>query len=324
MNTQPKISVLVPCYNVERYIRQCMDSIVNQTLKDLEIICLNDGSTDNTPEILARYAENDSRIILINKPNSGYGATMNIGLKEAKGKYISIIESDDYIEPNMLETLYDKAEENMLDLTRCLYIERNEITGRDTIVNDSPHLYEVNKVFRPIEQQKIFFIAPSIWAGLYNRDFLTKNKICFLETPGASYQDTSFAFKTYASAERVMIVPEVLHNYRINSNSSVNSPSKIYFVCDEEAEIRKFAQDRKLYEGLKEVLAMRSFGSYKWNYNRLGSRKLRKLFATRWAEELRNMFDNGEITRRFFSKSRIFRLRILSWCPALYSIRRKF
>ena len=135
MNRTPKISVLVPCYNVERYLRQCLDSISAQTFNDMEILCLNDGSTDGTPAIIQEYADKDDRFILINKPNSGYGATMNVGLNTAKGKYIAIVESDDYIEPTMMEVLYNAVEENQLDLARCFYTVRDEVKGVDYVVD---------------------------------------------------------------------------------------------------------------------------------------------------------------------------------------------
>lgn len=322
MNSTPKISILVPCYNVEKYLHQCIDSILEQTFTDMEILCLNDGSTDSTPDILKEYAEKDDRIIVVNKPNSGYGATMNIGLKMAKGKYIGIVESDDYIEKEMFGTLYDRAEKDSLDITRCLYIERNMTNGRNHVVT---HQFssKYDKVLNPKELQEIFFIQPSIWVGLYRRDFLERNGIRFLETPGASFQDTSFAFKVYACAERVEFIPKVLHNYRINESSSVTSPSKVFFVCDEEAEIRRFAAERGLSDLLKEAMAFRAFGSYKWNYNRLGPMKLKRMFMKRWSEEAKEMFRNGEVTRRYFSKNRIFRLRLIAYCPWIYYFIRK-
>ena len=131
MNDKPVISVLVPCYNVEKYLHQCIDSIIGQTYTDLEIICLNDGSTDSTLDILKEYQIRDKRIVVVDKPNSGYGATMNIGLRMAKGKYIGIVESDDYIEPEMYEILCKEAEKENLDITKCSYIERNEVTHKD-------------------------------------------------------------------------------------------------------------------------------------------------------------------------------------------------
>ena len=103
----PKVSIIVPTYNVENYLRECMDSIVGQTLKDIEIICINDGSTDGSLEILKNYAAKDPRIIIVDKKNEGYGVGMNIGLERASGEYIGIVEPDDFVPDNMYEDLYN-------------------------------------------------------------------------------------------------------------------------------------------------------------------------------------------------------------------------
>lgn len=325
MSKQPAISILVPCYNVEKYLRECLDSILNQTFTDFEALCINDGSTDSTLNILKEYAQKDERFKIIDKPNSGYGASMNKGLDAATGKYVGIVESDDYIEPQMFELLYKEAEEHSLDLVRCLYREFNDIKGTMKVIDHSDiKLYEFGMVFTPRVQQHIFFISPSIWAGMYNREFLNSNNIRFLETPGASYQDTAFAFKIYATAERAKVIPDVLHNYRINENSSVNSPGKLFFVCNEEEEIRRYAAERNLQEDLKEIMAMRCFGSYRWNYDRLGTLPLKRQFMKRWSKELRQMFENKEMTGRFLSRNRRFRLWLAAYCPWVYHFVKKF
>ena len=110
--TSPKISILVPICNVEKYLDECLVSLTNQTMKDIEIICLDDGSTDNSLSIIKRYAKNDTRIVIISKENSGYGDTMNLGIKKARGKYIGIVESDDFAEQDMFQKLYNIAQEN--------------------------------------------------------------------------------------------------------------------------------------------------------------------------------------------------------------------
>ncbi len=102
----PKVSVIVPVYNGEKYLKECLDSILSQTLSDIEIICVNDGSTDGSYDILENYKLKDSRIKIINKPNTGYGNSMNVGIQESQGEFIGIVESDDYVEPNMYELLY--------------------------------------------------------------------------------------------------------------------------------------------------------------------------------------------------------------------------
>ena len=319
---RPKISILVPCCNVEKYLRQCLDSIISQTYTNLEIICLNDGSTDSTLSILKEYEEADSRIRVVDKQNTGYGATMNIGLGMAKGKYIGIVESDDYIEPSMYEILCREAEKENLDIVRCRFTERNEVTHKDRVETFS-YVKDGGKVFRPTDIPSSLLIKPSIWAGLYNREFLERNGIMFLETPGASYQDKSFSFKSLAMADRVKFLPDVLHNYRINASSSVSSPGKVFCICDEEAEIRRYMKEHGRYEELKGVIALGTFSSYKWNYNRLDPIKLKRAFMKRWSEEARQMFMEKAVTRKNFSKNRIFRLRIIAFCPFLYHFIKK-
>ena len=119
----PKISILVPIYNVEKYLRECLESILAQTLKDTEIICINDGSTDSSPEILEEYRKKDSRIKIINKSNSGYGASMNMGFQFATADYIGIVESDDFVKPEMFEELYLIAQKNNADIVKSDYYD---------------------------------------------------------------------------------------------------------------------------------------------------------------------------------------------------------
>ncbi|MCM1338279.1 MAG: glycosyltransferase, partial [Muribaculaceae bacterium] len=116
-----KISVIVPVYNVEKYLSQCLESILSQSLQEIEIICINDGSTDSSYQILEKYKTLDERIIIIDKTNSGYGSACNIGLKLARGEYICIVESDDFIASNMLEDMYKLAANNLADIAKSAY-----------------------------------------------------------------------------------------------------------------------------------------------------------------------------------------------------------
>ena len=118
MENNIKVSVVIPIYNVEKYLRQCLDSVVNQTLKEIEIICVNDGSTDSSPAIINEYAAKDPRIVVIDKANSGYGHSMNCGFDLARGEYIGIVESDDYADPDMFEKLYECAAADGLDVVK--------------------------------------------------------------------------------------------------------------------------------------------------------------------------------------------------------------
>ena len=115
----PKVSVIVPTYNVEMYLDQCMESLQRQTLKDIEIVCVNDGSKDSSLEIMKRNAANDPRIVIIDKENGGYGKAMNVGLDRATGEDIGILEPDDYVPLNMYEDLYQAAKEHDLDFVKA-------------------------------------------------------------------------------------------------------------------------------------------------------------------------------------------------------------
>ena len=118
-----KVSVIVPVYNVQDYLRECLDSIVNQTLKDIEIICVNDGSTDKSLSILEEYAKGDNRFIILSKSNSGYGHTINTGMSKAKGEYVIIVESDDIAFPDMLEKMCNAADNKKADIVRANYYD---------------------------------------------------------------------------------------------------------------------------------------------------------------------------------------------------------
>ena len=130
---KPKVSILVPCYNVEKYLKQCLDSIVNQTLKDIEIIVINDGSTDSTLNIIKSYAKQDKRIKIIDKENEGYGKSMNQGLDAATGKYIGIVESDDWADTDMFEKLVKIADENNVDVAKGNYYKYTTTNGEKNI-----------------------------------------------------------------------------------------------------------------------------------------------------------------------------------------------
>ncbi|MDR1216083.1 MAG: glycosyltransferase [Treponema sp.] len=269
----PKISIIIPVYNVEKYLRQCLDSVVSQTLRELEIIIVNDGSTDGCMDIITEYAAKDERIRVIDKPNGGYGQTMNVGMATAHGEYIGIVEADDFVEAEMFETLYNAAEENNADVAKSNFWfywndpERNKL-----------HKYfsqeEDGKVITPriYEGDSFFHRKPSIWSAIYKREFLTNNKITFLETPGASFQDTSFTFKVYTMADRVVCLYEAFLHYRQdNEASSVNNlDKKIYCVLDEYDEIEHFLRtDRRKWK----LAALESAAFYDtciWNYEHLG------------------------------------------------------
>lgn len=317
---RPAISVLIPIYNVERYLRQCLDSLRDQTFSDFEAICLNDGSTDRSSAIAHEYAAQDKRFRVIDKPNSGYGATMNVGLDEARGAHIAVLESDDFFYPDALEVLHAAA----------LAHDAQAVKGNFTFYWTEGNRDELHRMVEPDmcgravdtrEDTRIFYQKPSIWSGLYRRDFLAANDIRFLETPGASYQDTSFAFKVWASAARATFVENPIVHYRQdNESSSVNSKGKVFCVCEEYAEINRWLDahaDEAHEDGLRLMAQISQYNAYLWNLDRLAP-EFKLEFLTRMGDEFRAYEANGTLRMHEWNGWRALNLRMLMDDPEKY------
>jgi len=298
----PKISVIVPVYNVEKYLKKCLDSIIEQTLQDIEIICVNDGSTDGSSQILDNYAQQDIRIKVIHKKNTGYGNSMNRGIDMAIGEFIGIVESDDFAAANMFEDLYNIAHDNDAEVVKSNFYE---VSSEGTEFLEALKKCDYNEAFCPIHNREVFYAPPSIWAGIYKREYLKKNKIEFTETPGASYQDTSFIFKVWACAQKVIMTEKAYIHYRIdNSNSSVNSSSKIYCVCDEYESSEKYINDYlpENREMLIMLLTGLKYQTYMWNYERLAA-EFQYSFLQIMVNEFLDAKNKGTLKPEYFNKS---------------------
>lgn len=264
----PLVSIIIPVYNVERYLKECLDSVLKQTLEDLEIICINDGSTDMCGVILDEYACLDSRIIVIHKHNAGYGAAVNDGIKMATGEYIGIVESDDFISVDMYRELYESAVKNKAEVVMSNRIDyyTNVQYNRDCYVN-----VPYNVCIKPLEYIPDIFFTHSVWNGIYYRKFLMDKGILFNETPGASYQDTGFYIKIILATEAFVFIPGYYYYYRRdNDNSSVYSSNKIFCVCDEFSSIERYIEQNCVdMNGKTSKILPCKFDIYMWNYNRL-------------------------------------------------------
>ena len=216
-----KVSVIVPVYNVEKYLRKCLDSIINQTLKDIEIILVNDGSTDSSLSICEEYAEKDKRIIVISKENAGPSHTRNAGLKTAKGEYISFVDSDDYIEENMLETLYNLGKKSSADIVFC----NNDIVPFDKF-ECSPYPYPTGKTVYVSEfKSDINYFQHGditfVWRKIYRRNFLSLNNIFFDDTLRFS-EDKIFTALCLQHAKSICGTDKILYHYVLREDSLVN------------------------------------------------------------------------------------------------------
>ena len=286
-----KVSILIPIYNVEKYLRQCLDSVVNQTLKEIEIICINDGSTDRSLEIINEYANQDDRIKVIDKKNSGYGHSMNCGLEIAQGEYIGIVESDDYAELKMFEVLYNKAKSFNAEIVESNHYRY--INGHSFFIEAlNGETYE--KIFSPRrENHKFFNHQIAIWSAIYRRDLLLKNDIHFTETPGASYQDVSFSFKAFTCAEKLFLLKDAFIHYRMdNPNASMQSKEKVYAIFNEFDEIDKFLLEHKEFQNPMRYIfeASIKFQRAEFHYNRIDER-----FKLEFFDRLIKEFQRDEV-----------------------------
>ena len=300
-----KVSIIVPTYNVEQYLAECMDSITGQTLRELEIICVNDGSTDGSLNILKKYAAADDRIIIIDKKNEGYGRAMNDGLDRASGEYVGIVEPDDYVDLHMYEDLYHIAKEKDLDIVKADFYrfvcDKNGEVRRsyDALSKDGTGY---NEVVDPKENDGIFRYVLNTWSGIYRREFIERYHIRHNTTPGASFQDNGFWFQTFCLAERIYFVNKPYYmNRRDNPNSSVKSRAKVYCMNEEYQFIYKFLDEHtELKQRFIYVYSMQRFRNYFWTYSRIDD-KFKKEYLERMAEELREAQQRQELKQEYFT-----------------------
>lgn len=219
----PSISVIIPVYNVEKYLKECLDSIVNQTFADIEIICVNDGSTDSSLDILNGYAANDSRIRVLSQENRGLSGARNTGLKNATGKYVYFIDSDDFLELDALERLYDISQENDLDLVIFKLINIDEDTGEKfkSKYYEMAYLDEfAGKVFSYSDiPDYIYKIPVSIPGKFFRADLIGDME--FVE--GMIFEDNPFFIESLFKAERAYYCSEYLYNRRVRQDSIITS-----------------------------------------------------------------------------------------------------
>lgn len=257
------ISIIVPVYNVESYLTQCIESLINQTYKNLEIILIDDGSTDKSGEICDLYKEVDNRIRVIHKKNSGVSSARNIGLDIAKGDYIGFVDSDDFIDLMMYEKLYLQIEVNDADMIKCNFIEvkknkiQNDIvsTGDVTIYTREEALY--NFICKEYSHNKPFKTV--VWNALYKKELL--ENIRFPE--GLLYEDGYISPKLFLKSKKLLYLDECLYYYRINDNGimskgltqqslkSIDDWKEIHFMVKEEIPM---CSERSAYKWIMKYL----------------------------------------------------------------------
>lgn len=219
----PKVSIIIPIYNTEEYLSQCLESVLNQTLYDIEIICIDDASSDHSFEIICDYAQKDGRIIVLqNNVNRGLSATRNVGIKAASGEYIQFLDSDDCIKENAVELLYELAYRNNLDVV----FFGAEVIGSKTTDHFKKYGYKKSQIFSSgvsffmtVNEENEYQSASCF--QFWRKQFLLEHSLYFYE--GIVYEDTLFTLRTSLKARRLMTIPEMLYMYREHENSISHS-----------------------------------------------------------------------------------------------------
>ena len=290
--SKPAVSVIIPAYNVEQYIRQGMDSVLKQTLREIEVICVNDGSTDRTLEILKEYEASDSRVKVLTQKNSGAGAARNNGLKLAQGETLSFLDADDFYELNMLEKAYRKLRE-----TKAQFV----VFDSDEYMNDTgeyrtPRHIDKNAIppYEPFHRRALTnnpfraFIGWA-WDKLYDAEFVRENGFRFQEQ--RTTNDMAFVFSALIQGERIAVIPQVLAHHRKNVASSLSNTREESWMCFYNAlcEVKRFMRERGAYPEMSRDFINYALHSCLWNLMTLQGAAKEKLYAklkTEWLDEL--------------------------------------
>lgn len=225
MNSDIKVSVIIPIYNASDYLRPAIDSVIYQTLAEIEIICVDDGSTDSSLEILKEYQKNDDRVRIVTEVNAGPGLARNNGLNRARGEYIAFLDADDFFEPNFLETLYERAKRDDLDIVISGYDIYNSKRAAFAKADEGDHIdIFANDVVTSKNEHPDFILASSTgsaWNKIYRRSFIDNKGLSFLPDVKI-YEDVYFTVTAFSLAERVGRVSDVLIHHRIHSEQARN------------------------------------------------------------------------------------------------------
>lgn len=217
------VSVIIPVYNAEKYLDECLAGILNQSLRNIEVICVDDGSTDGSARILKEYARTDGRMRIITQPNAGAGSARNTGMDAAEGEYLLFLDADDWFEPDYFESALRKIREDRADVCICGTVMFDNSTGEEL---PSKWMLRAELVpegaFSPadVSEHLFQFTFGQVWDKLYRRAFLTESGIRYPALRAA--EDTPFVYESLLAARRITVLPEVKVHYRVNRASSVS------------------------------------------------------------------------------------------------------
>ncbi len=292
MTSQIAVSVILPSLNVGRYIKKCLDSVLNQKLKEIEILCIDAGSTDGTLDYIQNCAEQDDRVILMRSEKRSYGYQVNLGFQQARGRYIAIVDTDDFIEPEMYQTLYETAvKTGFPDFVKCGSYEFGEM-------NDRLYRWDSNsctgKVSERIEgggNRQIFFDSfANIWDKIYRTDFIKENQITLNESKGAAHQDTGLKYQVASLAESMSFAEGSFYNYRIDNPNASMKRDDLWDAIYQELRFveNRLADQLNEDQDLSDRIRVLKIELYKWSYDRI-SMEYRARLSDLIREELQQL-----------------------------------
>lgn len=287
------VSVIIPVYNAERYLTQCLDSVLGQTLQDIEVICVDDGSTDGSVAILKSYAARDSRVRLIRQKNGGAGAARNQGLREATGEYLSFLDSDDFFEPDMLEKAVARAREFHTDIvvfnSDQFHMDKQSFVQVPWVMVKSDLPPYMPFTYRQLTGNVFLSFVGWAWDKLYRRDFVLEHDLWFQEQ--RTTNDMLFVFSALVVAKRIAVLDEVLAHQRRGSGDSLSVTRERSWNCFYDAllALRQRLVDENIYWELEQDFINYSLHFSLWHLNTLAQPThdiLKRRLRNAWFREL--------------------------------------
>ena len=276
----PEISVIIPVYDVEKYLKECLDSVVNQTFNDIEIICINDGSTDNSLKILNSYAKTDKRMKVISRENKGVGNARNTGLNVAKGKYIYFMDSDDFLELDALNELYNLIKEKSCDLiifkTHVFIHETGEYINADYHLMPELTATLADKSFNYSEYLKdLIDVDVTVYTKFFKREAVSD--IRFVEE--LIFEDNLFTMELIFNTQSIYFHDKQLYHRRIRENSLMTCKSEKYINNLEILNmLEELFKEKGYYKEYKEILFARKYGVLKYRLNLIDEKYKEEFF----------------------------------------------
>ena len=248
-----KVSIVALVYNLQDYLPRCLDALVAQTLQEIEILCVDDGSTDNAPQIIEEYAKKyPEKIKVFHKENGGEFSTRNYGLQRAKGEYVTFVDTDDYVEKDWAEKLYTAAKKNDADIAVCAF-ERIDLETGNVVGRDMTHFERETRQVNP-KDDFVLFINPAPWNKIYKREKIQE----FSFLPLRGFNDTLFFISTLTRVKTITFVPEILYHYYLRHNSQIHTINKkdVENLKKYLLEVKELYIQKNEYEQMQNILDM--------------------------------------------------------------------